>query len=79
MPLIKARDVGDLPPPVPVAGAGEAMERALALGDALTPGLPPLFPPGVRRYPSLAAAQADREAALRERMRALRRARAAAP
>lgn len=73
MPLQRFRSVEEVPPPAAVdPGDPVAMERIWGLLRFATEGLPAAFPPGVRRYASLEAAQADRRAAELARMRRLR-------
>lgn len=73
MPVTKARHIAELPTVPPVVGdAAERVERALAHVEAMTRAVPSAFAPGVRRYPSIEAAQADRDAMVAERMRSLR-------
>ncbi|MBW6454652.1 MAG: nucleotidyl transferase AbiEii/AbiGii toxin family protein [Trueperaceae bacterium] len=73
MPVHRFRAIDDVPP----AAARDVRDPAtggLALDhiEAMTVGLPPLFAAGVYRYASVEAAGADRERALRARMRRLR-------
>ena len=75
MPVTKVRDVGDLRSIVSIADG--AVERALAHVEAMTCDLPSPFLPGIRRFSSVEEAQADRDAAVLARMRALRRSRTA--
>ena len=73
MPLQRFRSVEEVPPPAAVdPGDPVAMERIWVLLRFATEGLPAAFPPGVRRYASVEAAQAERRAAEIERMRRLR-------
>jgi hypothetical protein len=76
MPVHRYRAIEDVPPAAardvrdPATG-GVALDHI----EAMTVGLPPLFAAGVYRYASVEAAGADRERALRVRMRRLRAAR----
>lgn len=73
MPVTKARHIAELPPVPPVGGdAVERVERALAHVEAMTRAVPSAFTHGVRRYASIEAARADRDAMVAERMRSLR-------
>ncbi len=75
MPLQRFRRVEDVPPPAALDPTDPvAMERVWGLLRLATDGLAPAFPPGVRRYPSVEAADADRRAAEVDRMRRLRAA-----
>ena len=75
MPIHRFRDVAEVPPPAAVDPDDPvALERVWGLLRFATEGLPGAFSPGVRRYPSLEAAQADRRAVEIERMRQLRAA-----
>ncbi|MFO8149742.1 MAG: hypothetical protein R6T93_05575 [Trueperaceae bacterium] len=73
MPVHRYRAIEDVPP-APVLDARDpvAAGRALDHVEAMTADLPPLFAAGVYRYASIEAAEADRERALRARMRGLR-------
>jgi len=76
MPVTRYRNAAAVPPPLPHDPRDpRAAARALAHVEAMTWGLPPLFAPGVRRFASIEAAQADRERATVERMRWWRAAR----
>jgi hypothetical protein len=73
MPVERYRRVEDVPAPAPVdPNDPAAMERVWSLLRFASDGVPPAFPPGVRRYASLEAANADRRAAEVARMRTLR-------
>ena len=75
MPLQRFRSVEEVPPPAVVdPGDPIAMERVWGLLRFATEVLPAAFAPGVRRYASVEAADADRRAAELERMRRLREA-----
>lgn len=76
MPVSRYRDVSDMPPPErgdPAEPATQA--RIKALWRFATRRLPPLFPPGVYRFRSIADSQAARDTAAITRMRAVRAAR----
>jgi hypothetical protein len=76
MPVTRYRDVAAVPPPSPRDPLDpRAAARALAHMEAMTRDLPPLYAPGVRRFASIEAAQADRERAIVDRMRRWRTAR----
>lgn len=73
MPVHRYRAIEDVPPaPALDARDPATARRALAHTEAMTAGLPPLFAAGVYRYASIEAAAADRERAMRARMRRLR-------
>ncbi|MFN2323302.1 MAG: hypothetical protein ABR510_10140 [Trueperaceae bacterium] len=73
MPVQRYRRVEDVPPPEALDPSDPvAMEGVWNLLRFATHELPPAFAPGIRRYPSLEAADADRRAAEVERMRRLR-------
>ena len=77
MPVHRYRAINDVPPAPALDPHDPATaRRALRHGETMTAGLPPLFAAGVYRYGSIEAAGADRECALRARMRSLRAARA---
>lgn len=73
MPVQRFRRVEDVPPPAALEPSDPvAMERVWGLLRWATDGLAAAFPPGVRRYASIEAADADRRAADVARMRQLR-------
>lgn len=73
MPVQRYRRVEDVPPPAALDPSDPvAMERVWGLLRLAADGLPPAFPPGVRRYASIEAADADRRAVAIARMRRLR-------
>lgn len=73
MPVQRYRRVEDVPPPAALDPSDpDAMERVWGLLRLAIEGLPPAFPPGVRRYDSIEAAEADRRAVEVARMRRLR-------
>jgi hypothetical protein len=75
MPVQRFRRVEDVPAPAALDPLDPvAMERVWGLLRLATDGLPPAFAPGVRRYASLEAADADRRTAEVARMRRLREA-----
>lgn len=76
MPVTRYRNVAAMPPPPPHdARDPRTAAKVLAHLEAMTWGMSPLFAPGVRRYASIEAAQAERERATVERLRRRRAAR----
>jgi hypothetical protein len=73
MPVQRYRRVEDVPPPAALDPSDPvAMERVWGLLRLATDGLALAFPPGVRRYRSIEAADAERREAEIARMRRLR-------
>lgn len=73
MPVERYRSAEDVPPPARVDPRDPvAMARMWALLRTATAGWPRLHLPGVHRYPSIEAADADRRAAEVARMRQAR-------
>jgi hypothetical protein len=74
MPVHRYRDVRDVPPPAAEDPRAPAyLDRVFALWSfSRSAAGAPLHPPGVRRFASIEAADAAREEALVERMRATR-------
>lgn len=75
MPLQKFRGVEDMPPPSPLPEGPERLRMLGSFWAGWARLLPPLDLRGLRRYRSLEAADADREAAVRRRARCMRAAR----
>ncbi len=70
MPVLRYRDVSDVPPPAAVDASDlSLLDRVLALSAFAAATVGPLYRPGVTRFVSVEAAEAAREAALLERMR----------
>jgi hypothetical protein len=72
MPVDRYRDVGDMPPPARLSG-NELLQAMAAVWEQAHISLPPDFPRGLFKYPSLQAAQDDRHQREMERVRRLRR------
>ena len=75
MTVKRYRDVSEMPPPPAGDRADPGTFRRIRELWALADRLPALFPPGVRKYRSIEEADAARERAVIERMRAVRAAR----
>ena len=70
MPVLRYRDVRDVPPPAAVdASDPSLLGRVLALSAFAASAVGPLYHPGVTRFASAQAAETAREQALLERMR----------
>lgn len=73
MPLERYRRAEDVPPPAPIDPSDPvALARMWAFLRTATEGWPRLHAPGVHRYASIEAADADRRAAEVARMRQVR-------
>jgi hypothetical protein len=70
MPVLRYRDVRDVPPPAAVDASDPSLfGRVVALSAFAAVAVGPLYRAGVTRFASLEAAEAAREVALLERMR----------
>lgn len=72
MPIERYRSLAEVPPPKRRSGtAGEHLTAMIELLSLRPDELGPIFEPGLRRYASIEAAQADRAAAELARARRL--------
>lgn len=70
MPVLRYRDVRDVPPPAAVdPGDPALLDRVFAVWAFAARAAGPLYPPGVSRFRSIEEANAAQEAAVVTRMR----------